>query len=141
MASYYTQFSCLLPVGSAANVKAALAIYEAFTAEKASTGDVLGFEAEKHSTDGEDGEASEVWITSDDGDPEDVLTYVFRCAEALGFSGIWGFCWSMSCSKARLDGFGGGAQVVDLGTRETVDWIDLGEWLAEQADDYLLADR
>ncbi len=37
MADYCTKFSCLLPVGGTASVKAALAIYEALSAEKSST--------------------------------------------------------------------------------------------------------
>ena len=138
MANYWTEFSCLLPIGSAADVKSALAVYEGFAAEKASTDDVLGFEAEEQPRAAEGVEPSGVWIHSQDGNPEDVLDYVFRCAAALGLSGIWGFRWAMCCSKARLDGSGGGAQVVDLGTRKTIDWIDLDEWLAEQGDKYLL---
>ncbi len=77
--------------------------------------------------------------SEEDGEPEDVLTYVFRCAEALNLTGIWGFRWCLSCSRPRLDGYGGGAQVLDLGTRKTIDWVDLDHWLSEQADAYHLA--
>ena len=46
--------------------------------------------------------------------------------------GIWGFTWSLSCSKPRLDAFGGGAQAVDLGRRESLAWVDCAHWLAGQ---------
>jgi hypothetical protein len=31
-----------------------------------------------------------------------------------------------------LDGFGGGAQILDLGRRETLHWIDCSNWVIEQ---------
>lgn len=138
MANYFTEFSCLLPVGSAANAQAALAIHQAMTAEREAEEDSLGFEAEIQSDPGDGSEASQVWIFSSEGEPEDVLEYVFRCAKAFSLTGIWGFRWSLSCSRPLLDAYGGGGQIVDLGTCETIDWIDLDHWLIDQADPYLL---
>jgi hypothetical protein len=46
MANYFTQFSCLLPVGSAANLEAALAIYHAYAVERAEAEEPLGLVAE-----------------------------------------------------------------------------------------------
>lgn len=139
MASYFTQFSCVLPVGSTDNLQAALSIYQAFAAEKAVAGEEIGFtaKAEPPSNDPQD---RKVWLYSDEaGEPEDVIAYAFQCGKALGLTGIWGFRWSLSCSRPRLDGHGGGAHVLDLGTGQTIAWIDLDHWLAEQANAYLLA--
>ena len=134
MANYFTAFSCLLPVGSTERLREALAIYRTMVEEADATDTPLGFEAEAHMIPKGD-EPDTVWIRSEeDGNPEEVLTYVFRCAEALGLSGIWGFRWGMWCSRPRLDGSGGGAHVVDLGKRETKCWVDLDQWLTEKTE-------
>jgi hypothetical protein len=136
MANYFTQFSCLLPVGSAANLEAALAIYQAYAVERAEADEPLGLIAEPYpSRDKPDD--NKVWLhADDDGEPEDVLEYAFRCAETLGLSGVWGFRWSLTCSRPLLDGYGGGAHVVDLSNRQTIAWIDLEHWLVDQARAY-----
>lgn len=41
-----------------------------------------------------------------------------------------GMQYANSCSKPRIDGFGGGAHVLDLATGETVDWIYTDGWLS-----------
>jgi hypothetical protein len=41
----------------------------------------------------------------------------------------------MTCSKPRLDGFGGGAQLIDLGKRQSVAWVDCEHWLAQHLAD------
>lgn len=138
MASYFTQFSCVLPVGSTANLQAALCIYQAFAAEKAAAGEEIGFTAQAEPP-SDNPEGRKIWLYSDEaGEPEDVIAYAFQCGKALGLTGIWGFRWSLSCSRPLLDGHGGGAHVLDLGTGQTIDWIDLDHWLVEQADSYLL---
>ena len=72
-----------------------------------------------------------LWIHADEyGDPEHVARFVLRCADALDLKGTWGFCWSLTCSKPRIDGFGGGGLVLDLAMRETVASIDCADWLA-----------
>ena len=53
-------------------------------------------------------------------------------AEAFGLEGRWGFAYAETCSRPRLDGFGGGAIVLDLARPETVSWVHTGEWLAER---------
>ena len=75
--------------------------------------------------------ADAVWLTDSDGmgDPEQVIAFVLRCAAALDLRGVWGFCWALTCSKPRLDGFGSGAHRLDLGARTTLDWIDCAHWL------------
>ncbi len=128
MANYTTSFSCLLPVG-AGNVDAALALYEQMEAECETGHNEIGFEAQRDSDD-----AASLWLYSDDsrGDVEQVIAYVLQCAEALNLSGVWGFRWGLGCDKPRLDAYGGGAQVLDLGRRESVGWIDCEHWLAQR---------
>ena len=123
MANYTTRFSCLLPVG-AGKVRAALALYARMREELAAEGEAIGFKAEK------DGRGT-VWLyTEESGEPEHVIAYARRCAQEFGLTGLWGFRWGLGCDKARLDGFGGGAQLLDLGRRESVAWVDCEEWLA-----------
>jgi hypothetical protein len=72
-----------------------------------------------------------LWIRDDDAvDVENVIIFVIRLAEDLGLSGLWGFEYSLSCSRPRLDGFGGGAHVIDLSARKSIGWTSTSEWLA-----------
>lgn len=128
MADYFTQFSCLLEVG-AGNIETALAIH-ARMAEDLETDDGIasGFVAEP-ATDSD----SALWLHADDhGEPEHVIAFALRCAEAFDLKGRWGFCWALSCSRPRLDGFGGGAQLIDLGARKSLAWVDCADWMARQ---------
>ena len=73
-----------------------------------------------------------LWISDGDGqgDPEHVIAFVLACAAAFDLSGRWGFSpWALTSSKPRLDGFGGGAQLIDLGARKSLAWLDCGHWL------------
>ena len=94
---------------------------------------MIGFAAEVTLDEG-DTMVRSLWLHDDagDGNPEHVIAFVLRCAEAFGLTGRWGFAWGLSCSRPRLDGFGGGAHVLDLGRRETVAWVDCEHWLAER---------
>lgn len=124
MANYQTQFSCRLAVG-AGNVEAALALYAQMQAE---LGDIdIGFEAERN---GPEDNALWLWDGDGAGDVEDVIAFTLRCAAAFNLTGLWGFCWSLSCDRPRLDSNGGGAQLLDLGQRESLGWIDCQHWLA-----------
>lgn len=131
MAEYHTQFSCLFDTGSEVNARRALGIRAELAAEvERDEGADLGFEAEPAPR--EDGPGA-LWIRSGDfGEPEHVIAFALRCAEAFGLTGRWGFRWSLGCSRPRLDAFGGGAHVLDLGARATVAWVDCGTWLDEQ---------
>jgi hypothetical protein len=133
MADYYTLFSTTLPIGSVANLAPALALYERLADELDAQDEVIGFAAEAAHGEG-DGDAAALWLHDDagDGNPEHVIAFALRCAEAFGLTGRWGFVWSLGCSRPRLDGFGGGAHVLDLGRRETVAWMDCEHWLMEQ---------
>jgi hypothetical protein len=130
MPDYFIQFSCLLDVGTAENASAAETIRGELAAElDRHEGVSLGFDMDVHHESG----PGALWIRSDEyGEPEHVIRFVLRCAERLNLEGVWGFTWSHSCSKPRLDAFGGGAHVIDLGTRSTIDDIDCSSFLAER---------
>lgn len=130
MADYFTQFSCIFDVGSAENAARAEAIRSELTDElDRDEGVAPGFEMDVAPDLG----PGALWIRSDEcGEPEHVIGFVLRCAEALGLQGVWGFTWSLSCSKPRLDAFGGGAQVLDLGQRKSLEWIDCSNWVIER---------
>lgn len=133
MADYLCQFSCLLDVGSSESAEQADAIRGELTAElDRHEGVALGFEME---TDHESGPGA-LWIHADEyGDPEHVTRFVLRCADAFDLKGTWGFCWSLSCSKARIEAFGGGGLILDLTKRETVANIDCADWLTQHVTD------
>ena len=128
MADYLTQFSCVFPVGPG-NAKAALALYEQMQAELDADDMGVGFVAEAHEP-GNDN----LWLWDGDGngDIENVIAFAFKCAAAFNLHGLWGFPFSLSCSRARLDGFGGGAHLIDLGRRRTVSWVDTEHWLGQE---------
>ncbi len=127
MADYFTHFSCLLDVGTPENAARALDLYNALSAEGASDeppseGFLLSIEPQYG--------GAELWMRDDvTGDPERLIQFVKRCAVEFGLTGRWGFQYANTCSKPRLDGFGGGAHVLDLATGETVDWIYTDGWL------------
>jgi hypothetical protein len=127
MADYFTHFSCTLDLGSAENVAAAFSIFETFATElEADEGVEPGFDLEADDDTG----PGALWIHGDGfGDPEHVIAFVLRCAEAFDLTGGWGFAWALTCSKPRLDGFGGGTQLLDLGERRSLAWIDCLHWL------------
>ena len=50
--------------------------------------------------------------------------------EAFDLKGMWGFTYALTCSRPRLDAFGGGAHVIDLGARKSIGWTSTQEWLA-----------
>jgi len=132
MADYFTHFSCLLDVGTPENAARALDLYNALSAEGASEeppsgGFLLSIQPEHGGTN--------LWMRDDvTGDPERLIQFVKRCAAAFSLTGRWGFQYANTCSRPRLDSFGGGAHVLDLATGETVDWIYTDGWLAELLD-------
>ncbi len=128
MADYYTHFSCLLDVGTPENAARALELYNALSEQNAdedppSEGFLLSIQPEHGGT--------QLWMhDGGTGDPEHVIRFVRRCAAEFGLSGLWGMQYANTCSKPRVDGFGGGAHVIDLATGETVDWISTDGWLS-----------
>jgi hypothetical protein len=129
MADYHTSFACLLPLGPSDNVAAAMEIYRAMDAEKDAEDETLGFEATHQPLLTQAG----LFLSADeDGDPEHVIHFALRCAKAFNLQGQWGFSWALTCSRLRVDAFGGGAHLIDLGRRETIAWFDTDEWLHVQ---------
>ena len=133
MANYFTHFSCLLDVGTPENAARALDLYNRLSEDGASEeppseGLLLSIQPEHG--------GSQLWMRDDvTGDPERLIQFVKRCAADFGLTGRWGFQYANTCSRPRLDGFGGGAHVLDLATGETVDWIYTDGWLAQTLSD------
>ena len=133
MADYFTHFSCLLDVGTPENAARALDLYNRLSEagaseEPPSEGFLLSIQPEHGGT--------QLWMRDDvTGDPERLIQFVKRCAAEFRLSGRWGFQYANPCSKPRLDGFGGGAHVLDLASGETVDWIYTDGWLDQTLSD------
>lgn len=128
MADYFTHFSCLLDTGSPENAAKAMALFHRLRAEEAAADEPAfdGFELVQQ--DGPSG--SQLWIHDDDqGDVEGVINFVLRLAEELNLTGLWGFDYANTCSRPRVEAFGGGAHVIDLGARKSIGWISTHEWL------------
>jgi hypothetical protein len=143
MADYYLQFSCVLDVGTAENAVAAIAIASGAAVridpDDNEDGDGDGDESDECRDGGfmvEAGATSaagSLWIHSGDyGDPDRVVAFVLRCAEAFNLSGLWGFCWATTCSRLRIDEFGGGVCLLDLATRQEVASINCTDWLTDK---------
>ena len=137
MANYYTQFSCTFDVGSAENATAALALLDQLRDDPEHDEPPYGFDAVVDASD-----PNVLWLCDGDGegDPEHVIAFVLACAEAFDLSGRWGFVWALTCSKPRLDGFGGGAQLLDLDARKSLAWLDCSHWLEGALDPAFEAD-
>lgn len=126
MANYFTHFSCVLDLRTSEQAIHALDIYRTLSQELESEGAVIRFVA---SIDIEP-DTTRLWLRDEDsGDPEQVITFVKRCARAFKLDGLWGFQSADTCSRPVRDAFGGGAHVIDLATGETFDWNDTRTWL------------
>jgi hypothetical protein len=125
MADYFTHFSCLLDMRTPENAARALKLYDDQPEDedgfRLSDGFHLSLEREG---------GTELWIYDDgSGDPERVIEFVLLCAETFDLKGLWGFEYANTCSRPRLDAFGGGAHVIDLGNRKSIGWVSTNEWL------------
>ena len=126
MADYFTHFSCILNVGTAANATRAVERYHAFADRlERDNAESIGFELtvpQAHPT--------TLWIHDEEsGEPQHVIAFIAELGPLLGLKGLWGFEWAHTCSKSRNDAFGGGAHVLDLATGETTGWLSTNEWL------------
>jgi hypothetical protein len=129
MADYFTHFSCLLDVCSPDKAARALSLFQSLrdADQDAEDSEVAGLTLVRQDAP----EGSTLWIHDDDhGDVEAVIRLVLRLAEELDLTGLWGFQYALTCSRPRLDAFGGGAHVVDLGARKSIGWTSSQEWLA-----------
>ncbi|MDN5788619.1 hypothetical protein [Pseudorhodobacter sp.] len=128
MADYFTHFSCLLDVGTPSKAALAVALFDQLRVEdqEADEPQVSGFDMSVQ--DGPD--SSMLWIRDDEhGDTEQVIGFVLRLAAEISLIGLWGFDYAHTCSRPRLEAFGGGAHVIDLGARKSIGWISTHEWL------------
>lgn len=129
MADYFTQFSCLLDLGSVANALAAHRLYTELRDDDETRSEPLCSGFELTLLEGE--EARLLWIHDEEsGDVEQVIGFVLRLAETFDLKGLWGFDYANTCSRPRIDAFGGGAHVIDLGARKSVGWTSTQTWLA-----------
>lgn len=127
MADYFTHFSCLLDVGTPQNAARALELYNELSVENAEQDPPS--EAFLISIQPEHG-GSQLWLRDDgSGDPAMLLSFVKRCAAEFGLTGLWGFQFANTCSRPRINAFGGGAHVLDLATGEDVGWTYTSGWL------------
>ncbi len=129
MADYLTHFSCLLDVGTPERATAALDLLTRLHLDEEGADDpeYSGFVLTPQ--DGPGG--SILWLHGDDGDGdvEGVIRFVLRLTEEIDLTGLWGFEFASTCSRPRLDAFGGGAHVIDLGKRKSVGWTSTHAWL------------
>ena len=129
MADYFTHFSCQIDVGSADKAARALALFQSLRAADQDTDDpeVAGFDLVRQ--DAPDGNI--LWIHDDEhGDVEAVIRFMLRLADDFNLTGLWEFQYALTCSKPRLNAFGGGAHVIDLGARKSIGWTSSQEWLS-----------
>ena len=129
MADYFTHFSCVIDVGTADKAARALALFQDLRAadQDAEDPEVSGFNLTRRDAP----EDSTLWIHDDEhGDVEAVIRFLLRLAEELDLTGLWGFQHALTCSRPRLDAFGGGAHVIDLGARKSIGWTSTQDWLA-----------
>lgn len=129
MADYFTHFSCPLDVGTPDKAARALALFQSLreAAQDAEDPEVAGFDLVRQDMP----QGSTLWIHDDEhGDVEAVIRFVLRLAAELDLTGLWGFEYALTSSRPRLDAFGGGAHVIDLGARNSIGWTSSQEWLA-----------
>lgn len=128
MANYFTRFSCLLDVGTSQNAAGALTLYNAMFFEEGEP-PFDGFHLSIYPEAG----GTKLWMHDHDyapGNPDSVIQFVKRCATEFDLTGLWGFQYAETCSMPRFDAFGGGAQVIDLATGQTIDQIYTNMWLS-----------
>lgn len=132
MANYFTHFSCVLDVGTSANAVRAFELRAKLAAdiaegESRDIGFILYIPPEEG--------GSVLWMRDDEtGEPVHVIRFALLCAETFDLKGLWGFQWADTCSKPRLDAYGGGAHVIDLAKRQSLAWTNTGEWLRSVLD-------
>ena len=74
-------------------------------------------------------EDKSVWFTHDESiDVDSAASVIQRFLKEARPEGSCGFCWAETCSKPRLDNFGGGACFI---TAEKIEWNSAAGW-AEQ---------
>ena len=124
MADYFTQFSAMLTTESHEKALQVHALFNQFVEERLNEDESVGFTVEVQNND--------LYISDTDanGSPDDVISFFENFAPKLALTGYFGFEWANTCSKPRLDAFGGGACVINLATGECVEVVSTNNWLA-----------
>jgi len=128
VADYFTHFSCVLDAGTPEKAVQALDLHTRLCAADEASDDpnYSGFALALQDGPG----TSVLWFHDDgQGDVEAVIAFVLRLAAEMELTGLWGFDYALTCSCPRLEAFGGGAHVIDLGARKSIGWISTHEWL------------
>ena len=126
MADYFTHFSCLFDLGTPQNAARALDLYNDAHVDDDDNRLCDGFVASRPVAN-----SAQLWIRDESGgDPERVVAFVLLCANAFELKGLWGFEYANTCSRHLLDGFGGGAVVIDLAARQLLSRTNTSVWLA-----------
>lgn len=133
MADYFTQFSTMLDLGDPDKISKA---FDLLGQPKHWHPDYDPADPDAELPEGfqmEDQGEGELWLHDGSGYglPGNLVSYVLLLADALDLQGCWGFAYAETCSKARPDGFGGGAIVLDLTQRTELASFDAQSWLAE----------
>lgn len=128
MADYFTHFPCVLDAGTPQKAVQALDLHARLCADDEASDDpnYSGFALALQ--DGPD--TSVLWFHDDgQGDVEGLIAFVLRLAAEINLIGLWGFDYAHTCSRPRLEAFGGGAHVIDFDARKSIGWISTDEWL------------
>ena len=114
MADYFTQFSCLLDVGTPDKAARALALFQELREadQDADDPEVAGFDLVRQDAP----EGSILWIHDDEhGDVEAVIRFILRLAEDLDLTGLWGFQYALC--RIRHKAYYPGCRIMPRGLR------------------------
>lgn len=76
-----------------------------------------------------------LWVHGDeDAQPEWLADWISKIITHFELDVCWGFQWSLGCSKARLDAYGGGAVTV---TKDGPKFLSTSEWLNKEVETFL----
>lgn len=118
MANNYTELSFLLPVSECHRDKA-MRILQSDMEQMEFDPGYVGFDASWE----DDG----IWFHHDESaDVDAIIGVVQHIMKECDITEPVGFCWAFTCSKPRLDEFGGGAVAI---TQTTIEHIDTFQWL------------
>lgn len=118
MANNYIEGSFFIEVGKK-NIDKAKEIVDRTRKNIGGDADYCGFESEII----DDGHDCGVWIHHDESiDVDQAEVLVRSLVEGLKLEGVYTCSWAITCSKPRVDEFGGGAFVVKRGYKTV--WVD-----------------
>jgi len=133
MADYYTQFSSIIPCPSRTvrdqlqyRLNNCMDEFGEETPVITHLGPTLPGE-ERYPPCGVEIDGDNIWVYSEDyGNLEAVANIVAAIQKEFEIDEAWAAEYSFSCSKPRLDGFGGGCVVVCKGVQY---WLSTSDWM------------